>query len=66
MWRRFSFLLFLCVLSLSSATVNAVVVDWDTLTWTPGTFINSYDVDPAKAGNDVTVTVSGNTGQLQP
>jgi len=66
MWRRPSFLLFLCLASLSSATANAVVVDWDTLTWTPGTFTNSYDVDPAKAGNDVTVTVSGNTPQLQP
>ena len=41
-------------------------MDWDTLTWTPGTLTNSYDIDPAKPGNDITVTVSGNTAQLQP
>jgi hypothetical protein len=45
---------------------SAVVVDWNTVTWTPGTLTNSYDVDPGSAGNDVTVTVSGDTGQLQP
>lgn len=45
---------------------RAVTVDWDTLTWTPGSLANSYDVDPAKAGNDLTITVSGNTAELQP
>lgn len=48
------------------STAHAVTVDWDTLTWTAGTLTNSYDVDPAKPGNDVTVTVSGNTTTLQP
>jgi hypothetical protein len=62
--RRF-FLPFLLVV-LFATTGRAVVVDWDALTWTPGTLTNSYDVDPAPAGNDITVTVSGNTGQLQP
>jgi hypothetical protein len=47
-------------------TARAVTVDWDTLTWAPGSLANSYDVDPAKPGNDVTVTVTGNTAQLQP
>ena len=65
MWRRPSLLL-LFASFLTGATANAVVVDWDTLSWTPGTLSNSYDVDPSKAGNDVTVTVSGNTSQLQP
>jgi hypothetical protein len=27
---------------------------------------NSYDVDPANTGNDVTATISGDTGRLQP
>lgn len=62
--RRF-FLPFLLV-ALFATTGHAIVVDWDALTWTPGTLANSYDIDPAKAGNDITVTVSGNTGQLQP
>jgi hypothetical protein len=55
--------LFLC-LCLFVPAVRAVTLDWDTVTWTAGTLSNSYDIDPAKAGNDVTVTVSGNTGQL--
>lgn len=49
-----------------ATTSHAVVVDWDALTWTPGALTNSYDIDPANAGNDITVTVSGNTAQLQP
>jgi hypothetical protein len=59
------FLAFILGLFLVSAA-HAVTVDWDTLTWTAGSLTNSYDVDPAKPGNDVTVTVSGNTAQLQP
>jgi hypothetical protein len=47
------------------ATGHAVTLDWDTVTWTAGSLSNSYDIDAARAGNDVTVTVSGNTGQLQ-
>jgi hypothetical protein len=46
------------------ATANAITLDWDTVTWAAGTLSNSYDVDAARPGNDVTVTVSGNTGQL--
>src|SRR5438046_1359885 len=48
------------------ATAHAVTLDWSTTSWTPGSLTNSYDIDPAKAGNDITVTVSGNTAQLQP
>src|SRR5438067_4773911 len=49
-----------------AVTANAVTLDWDTATWTPGSLANSYDVDPGNAGNDVTVAVSGSTAQLQP
>jgi hypothetical protein len=62
--RRF-FALFLLIAAFGK-TGQAVVVDWDSLTWTPGTLSNSYDIDPANTGTDVTVTVSGNTAQLQP
>lgn len=62
--RRFSLSLLLG--ALFATTGHAIVVDWDARTWTPGTLSNSYDVDPGQAGNDITVTVSGNTGQLQP
>jgi hypothetical protein len=59
------FLLFLCLGFLLSPVAHAITLDWDTVTWTAGTLSNSYDVDPTKAGNDITVTVSGNTAQLQ-
>ena len=62
---RSAFLVF-SLLALFAKTSNAVVLDWDSVTWTPGTLSNSYDIDPAKAGNDITVTVTGNTSQLQP
>src|SRR4051812_9014491 len=62
---RFSrrFLLFLC-LCLFAPGVQAVTLDWDTAAWTAGTLSNSYNIDPATAGNDITLTVSGNTSQL--
>jgi len=50
----------------SSAVAQAVTLDWDSVTWTPGSLSNSYDVDPSKAGNDITVALSGNTGQFAP
>jgi hypothetical protein len=49
-----------------SATAKAVTLNWDSVTWTPGSLSNSYDVDAGNAGNDLTVTVAGNTAQLQP
>ncbi len=45
---------------------KALTIDWDSVPWTNGSLINSLDVDPARPGNDVTVTVSGDTGRLQP
>src|SRR3954464_5371835 len=59
---RRSLLLFgLC---LFAPTLHAVTLDWDTVAWTAGTLNNSYDIDPTKPGNDITVAVSGNTSQL--
>ena len=45
---------------------SAITLDWDNTPWTAGTLSNSYDIDPAKAGNDVTFSISGNTNRLQP
>ncbi len=57
---------FLCAVYSLPGTASAVVLDWSALSWTPGSLSNSYDVDPASPGNDVTVTIGGDTGQLQP
>lgn len=44
--------------------MQAITLDWDTVAWTAGTLNNSYDIDPSKPGNDITVAVTGNTSQL--
>jgi hypothetical protein len=48
----------------SLSTAPAVLVDWNTQTWPAGSLSNSFNVDPGNPGNDVTVTVSGDTAQL--
>ena len=54
-----------CVICVFASSASAALVDWGTLSWAAGSLSNSYDVDPANAGNDVTVTVGGDTAQLQ-
>src|SRR5947209_3608212 len=39
-------------------SASAALVNWDVLTWTPGTVSTSYDVDPSSAGTDVTFTIT--------
>jgi hypothetical protein len=64
------FFLFLGVFVAFASASRAVTLDWDSQTWVSnynpdGTLApNSYEVDGTKAGNDITVTVSGNIGQL--
>lgn len=48
------------------APSSAITLNWGSEPWAAGSLQNSYDIDPANPGNDVTVTVSGNTSQLQP
>lgn len=59
------YLTFLCLTLLVMPSARAITLDWDAVTWTAGSLSNSYDVDPSRAGNDITVTVSGNTNRLQ-
>ena len=44
---------------------SAITLNWGSEPWAAGSLQNSYDIDPGNPGNDVTVTVSGNTGVLQ-
>jgi hypothetical protein len=41
-----------------------IVLNWDALTWTPGSLSQSYDIDPNNPGNDITITFSGDTSYL--
>jgi hypothetical protein len=63
MARLCGIIVFTAFAGLSAA--NATLVDWSTETWAPGSLTNSYDVEPTNPGNDVTFTVSGDTGDLQ-
>jgi len=56
--------LFALLLALLAPSVQAITLDWDTAPWASGTLSHTYDIDPAKAGSDITVTVSGNTTAL--
>jgi hypothetical protein len=49
---------------LSAMPARAVLLDWDTLTWTAGSLSQSYDIDATNPGNDVTITITGNTSRL--
>ena len=60
---RKMFSLACAALAASCANAAALTLDWDTVTWTPG-YSNSFNVDGV-AGNDITVSVSGDTGTLQ-
>jgi hypothetical protein len=57
--------LFVAIIAGFAQAGHAVTLDWDGVTWTAGTLNKGFDIDPSKAGNDITVTVSGNTTQLQ-
>ncbi len=49
----------LCLLPLRA---QAIVLDWDSVNYSSGSFSQSFDIDSGNPGNDVTVTVTGNTG----
>ena len=38
---------------------GAVLLDWNSVNWTAGATTQSFDIDAANPGNDVTITVSG-------
>ena len=40
-----------------ATAAHAITLDWDTVTWTAGSLSNSYNIDPLKAGNDITVSM---------
>ena len=57
-------LLLIAAAALFCRTADGVTLDWDAATWTAGSLSNSYNVDPANAGNDITVTVATGGGTM--
>ncbi|MGV3754052.1 MAG: hypothetical protein ACO1QS_01565 [Verrucomicrobiota bacterium] len=47
-----------------SSTGYAIVLDWNNVTWTSGSLSASYELDASNPGNDITITITGNTGQF--
>lgn len=53
-------------LAFACAQAHAVTLDWDAVNWAPGSLTNSYNIDPLRAGNDITLAITGNTPQFAP
>jgi hypothetical protein len=51
-------------LAASSCVASAVVLDWNTVTWPPGSLSNAYHVDPNTPGNNISITITGNTSSF--
>jgi hypothetical protein len=47
----------------STRSANALVLDWDGVAWSPGSLINSYDLN-GDSVNDVTVTVNSQQANI--
>ena len=47
---------------LTPSSSRAVVLNWNSVTWTAGSFTQSFDIDPTHPGNDITVTFSLSSG----
>ena len=45
-------------------TAHGVTLDWDAVSWTAGTLSNSYNVDPANGGNDISVSAAASGGAV--
>ena len=50
-------------LLLATSAAQGTVLDWSTITWTPGSLSNTYNLD-GDTFDDVTITISGDTSAL--
>jgi hypothetical protein len=54
----------LVLVFLGLSRVEAITLDWNNVNWTANSLSQSFDIDPSNAGNDITITISGNTGDI--
>jgi hypothetical protein len=47
-----------------SYSASALVLDWSTVTWPPGSLSNAYHVDPNTPGNNISIAMTGNTSSF--
>ena len=48
----------------ASLHAAAITLDWNQVVWTLGQLSQSFDIDPANPGNDVTVTITDSAGRI--
>jgi hypothetical protein len=59
-----SFLLFIAGFGLLSSQARAVTLDWAGVDWTAENLSQSFDIDASNPGNDITITITGNTNRF--
>jgi hypothetical protein len=62
-WRLLRLGLFGGIL-LIAKNASGVLLDWDSASWTSGSLSRSFEIDSSNPGNDVTITITGNTSRL--
>lgn len=69
MYRRSAILRILLaqvILALTMSSGMAVVLDWGTTAYTPGSLREGFELDDTRAGDEVTFVITGNTNKLRP
>jgi hypothetical protein len=59
--RKFGLLFSVCLFGWLPSS-QAILLDWDNVSWTAGSFTQSFDVDASNAGDDITISISGDVG----
>jgi phosphoribosylcarboxyaminoimidazole (NCAIR) mutase len=54
----------LAVLCSALRDSSAITLDWDQVPWTNGALNAALDIDPDRAGNDVTIAITGSTNRF--
>ncbi len=49
---------------LGTGVCRGVVLDWSLVSWTPRALTGSLDIDPNNPGNDIQITITGDTSYL--
>ncbi|MCC7517958.1 MAG: hypothetical protein IT578_02110 [Verrucomicrobiae bacterium] len=61
---RFLAALGVLAFAISAPFGKAVLLDWSSVTWTPGSLTESFNIDPSNPGNDITITITGDTSKF--
>lgn len=54
----------LVLVGLGVSPTQAITLDWNSVDWTTNSLSQSFDIDAGNPGNDITITISGDTGDI--